>query len=828
MTKVKYQSYLPYVIFLLIQLVLQMQVNAQVTKIMGTVTNAVTGEPIPFVNIFFEGTTIGATSDFEGEYAIETFSPGDSLTASYVGYISKSMKITPKIFQQVDFILDPDKILLDEVVILPGENPAEVLLRKVIENKEANNKKEFDAFQYEVYTKVQFDANNITEKLQDRKLVKPFKFIFNYMDTSTLNGKAYLPIFLSETMSEIYYRKSPKERLEIIRASKLSGVENESITQFLGDLNSNVNIYDNYITLFQKNFISPIANFGLSYYKYYLVDSMYIDNQWCYHLMFKPRRKQELTFSGTFWVHDSTYAIKEVEMEMAGDMNLNFVSAGMIRQEYSLIDGKYWMLTKDYLMGDFNFTKKSKTIGVYGHRSTSSKNFVFNQPKDDAFYKSPVSVVVEEDAMEKGDLYWQLARHDSLTSREQGIYEMIDSIKTLPLFETYMDLGYMLINGYYIWGNFELGPYYKLLSFNAIEGARFRLGGQTSNQFSNKLMLDGHVAYGTLDKRFKFGIGFLYMLDKNPRRTLSGSYLYDMVQLGQSQDAFSQESFFAVFFRRNPANKLSMLERYMISYEHEWVTGFSNTLTFSHRKLFPVGDSKFIVFPEEGVAEIEDNIISAEIEIKTRWAFKERYILGDFTRITIGTKYPIFELVYGYGIPGVFGSEYEYHRLQLQIKQWFNVLSIGWSKYIFETGKIWGILPYPLLKMQPGNETYLFDEYAYNLMNYYEFIHDQYVSLYFTHHFDGFFLNHIPLMRKLKWRGVIHGRALLGSLSDENKSYSAFPRMQVEKNTPYYEAGGGVENIFKFIRVDAIWRLSHHDSNHSRNFGVFISAAFSF
>ncbi len=805
-----------------------MPIQAQVTKIMGRITNAETGEPIPFVNVFFEGTNIGATSDFEGDFAIETFSPGDSLTASFVGYVSQSMRITPKIFQQVDFALDPDKILLEEVVILPGENPAEVLLRKVIENKDKNNKKEFEAYEFEVYTKVQFDANNITEKLQERKLIKPFEFIFDYMDTSTLNGKAYLPIFLSETMSSIYYRKQPKERLEIIVASKLSGVENESITQFLGDLNTSVNIYDNYVTIFQKNFISPIANSGLGYYRYYLVDSMYIDNQWCYHMMFKPRRKQELTFSGTFWVHDTTFAIKSVEMEMAGDMNLNFVSAGMVRQEYNLIDGQYWMLTKDYLMGDFNFTKKSRTIGVYGHRTTSSRNFVLNQPREDQFYKSPVAVVVEEDAMDRDDAYWEIARHDSLTSRENGIYEMIDSIKSIPLFETYMDLGYMLINGYYIWGNFELGPYYKLISFNDIEGTRFRFGGRTSNQFSTKLMLEGHAAYGTKDKRMKYGLGFLYMFDKNPRRALSGSYLFDMVQLGQSQDAFSQENFFSVFFRRNPANKLSMLERYQLAYEHEWVQGFSTTFSFAHRKLFPVGDNTFVVYPEPDQPTVEDNIISAEAGLKIRWAHKERYILGEFTRITIGTKYPIFEVNYAYGVPGIFGSEYEYQRLQLQIRQWFNVFSIGWSKYIFETGKIWGTLPYPLLKLQPANETFLFDEFAYNLTNYYEFIHDEYISLYYTHHFDGLFLNHIPLLRKLKWRTVIHGRALLGSLTDANKAYSDFPGDQVESAKPYYEAGAGIENIFKFIRVDAIWRLSHRDTQPNRNFGVFISAAFSF
>lgn len=820
--------YLRNILSIFFAIILQSGIHGQVTKIMGTVTDAITGEPIPFVNIYFEGTTIGATSDFEGQYAIETHTPGDSLKASYVGFIPRAMKVTPRKFQRIDFILVPSKVQLNEVIILPGENPAEILLRKVIENKEVNNKKEYEAYQYEVYTKMQFDANNITEELTERRLLRPFDFIFNYMDTSTLNGKAYLPVFLSETLSEIYYRKEPREKVEVIKASKLSGVENESISQFLGDLNSNVNIYDNYITLFQKNFISPIANFGLSYYRYYLVDSMFMDRQWCYQVMFKPRRKQELTFTGAFWVHDTTYAIRKVEMEMAGDVNMNFLGAGMVKQEYNLINGEHWMLTKDYLMGDFNITKKARTIGLYGHRTTSSKNFVFNQPMDDEFYKSPVNVIVDDSAMLMDNEFWSEARHENLSVKEEGIYEMIDSIKSIPIFDTYVDIAVMIATGYYVWGKVELGPIYKLVSFNDIEGTRFRFGLRTSNDFSTRLMLEGHIAYGTKDQQFKFGIGYLYMFNKHPRRSLSGSYLYDIVQLGQSQDAFSQENFFAVFFRRNPANKLSMLERYQLAYEHEWLSGFSTTFSFKHRKIFPVGDTRFIVYPEEGVEEEEENIISSEAGLKIRWAPRERYIFGEFNRVSMGTKYPVLELLYGYGIPELFLSEYTYHRVQFQIRQWFNVFGIGWSKYIFEAGKIWGTLPYPLLKLQPANETFLFDEYAYNLLDYYEVINDQYLSLYYTHHFDGFFLNHIPLMRKLKWRTVIHGRAMWGSLTEENEAYSDFPGEQTDINTPYYEAGAGIENIFKFIRVDAIWRLSHRVNNNPRNFGVFVSAAVSF
>ncbi len=800
----------------------------QKTKILGIVLNAETKEPIPFANVFFPDKTIGATSSFDGSFSLETTDAGDSLFASFIGYRTKAIKISKGIFQEITFELKPENVLLDEVIIFPGENPAEVLLRKIIANKEKNDKKEFDAYQYEVYTKIQFDANNINDKLKERRLLRAFKFIFDYVDTSVVNGKAFLPVFLTETLSDFYYRSDPPGKVEVIKASKVSGLENESVTQFLGDLYQKVNIYDNYISIFDKNFVSPIANFGLGFYKYYLIDSAFIDNQWCYHLMFKPRRKQELTFLGEMWIHDTTYALKSVEMTIAEDANLNFVNTLGVKQDYKLVEDQYWMLKRDYLVVDFNVVENSKrTVGFFGHRTTMYKDFILNQPKEKSFYNVPADVIIDDSARDKTDNYWSVARHEGLTEREEGIYEMIDSVKSVPLFRSYFDFFYMLINGNLKWGNIEIGPYYKLVSYNDVEGLRLRFGGETSNKFSTRLLLTGHVAYGFKDEKFKYNLGFLYLVSKNPRRGFGAEYTYDMEQLGSSINAFSEDNLFSSFFRRNPATKLSMVQEFDAHYEHEWFPGFSNRLNLIHRTVFPVGDNRFLINNGDGQV-IENSLTTSEIQFNTRFAYKEKFIMGEFERISLGTNYPVFDVTYGLGIPDLLNGEYHFHRLQFGIRHWFNVFSFGWSKYILETGKIWGTLPYPLLKIMPGNETFLFDEYAYNLMDYYEYLSDAYLSLYYTHHFDGLFLDRLPLMRKLKWRTVAHARGVIGTLTSANKNYSEFPAIMGDLQRPYYEAGVGIENIFRIFRVDAIWRLTHRQESNVDNFALFLSFWFSF
>lgn len=819
-------------VWLLILLILPGLASGQLTKIMGSVTDSATAQPLPFVNIVFKGTSIGVTTDFEGNYSFETKTPGDSLIASFIGYKKQIKPVEKGKFQYIDFVLASEKFELETVVITAGENPAEILLKKIIENKKRNDPDQYDAYEYEAYNKIQIDVNNISEKFKKRRIFRQFDFIFDNVDTSTVNGKTYLPIFLSETISKVYSRKSPRASKEIIRATKVSGIENESVMQFLGDKFQHTNIYDNYIELFQKNFVSPIARFGLNFYKYYLVDSAFLENKWCYKVMYKPRHRQTLTFTGHYWVHDTSYAIREIKMRIVDDANINFVNDLVIEKQFDLVDGKYWLLKKDYVIGDLNIIENNKELlGFFGSKTTTYRNYVVNRPRGDEFYQSPVNTIVEDDADDYPDDFWLENRHEELTRDEKTIYYMVDTLKSIPRFNTYIDIIQMITTGYYETGNFELGPYASALSFNALEGARLRFGGRTSNKFSTKLMLFGHVAYGTLDKRWKYGGGFLYMLNKNPLRTFGAEFKYDLEQLGASQNAFREDFFLAFLFRRHPADKLTLVEEFKGHYEHEWFNGFKNTINLIHRNLYPMGGSRFLFHSQNGDGTTltqESAITSTEIRLDTRLAYRERILMGEFERISLGAAYPILDIRYSYGIPDLFKGEYEFHKLQMGVSHWFNVLNLGWSKYIIEAGRIWNKLPYPLLKLHEGNETYFFDEQAFNMMNYYEFISDKYLSAYYTHHFDGYFFNRIPLFRKLRWREVVFVKGLIGGLDLVNRDYSIFPDGMYTLSKPYFEAGAGIENIFKIIRVDAIWRLSYLDHPGISPFGVRFSLQFSF
>ncbi len=802
---------------------------SQITKIMGTVIDSETKEPLPFVNVYFKGTKTGTTTNFNGEYHIETQNALDSIHASFIGYKAIAHEVHKYRFQIIDFELKADRINLEEVVIKYKGNPAEVILKKVIRNKKFNNRKRFDAYQFEAYTKIEIDLNNFSEKFKNKRLFKKFDFIFDYVDTSTVNGKAYLPFFLSEIISERFYRKSPKSDREIIKASKVSGIENESILQYLGDLIQNVNVYDNFITIFQKNFVSPIANSGLAFYRYYLIDSAFVGDKWCYQIMFKPRRKQELTFTGEFWVHDTSFALKKIDMRVAGNANINFITDLVIEQEFSRIDGEHWIVTKDRMIGDFNILEQSKeTLGFFGTKTSTYKDFVFNSPMEDKFYQTPTNIIVEENAFEKDEEYWSKSRHEDLSKDEKIIYHMIDTLKTIPAFNTYVEVVKMLGTGYYVIGKFEIGPYTSIYSFNSLEGSRFRLGGRTSNDFSTKLMIEAHIAYGVKDAVIKYGAGFLYMFDKYPRRALGMSYKYDIEQLGQSHSAFNEDYFLGSLFRRNPADKLSMVKELKSFYEHEWFNGFSNTFNFINRNVIAAGIEKFSIPGDDGTVQKKDNIPTSEIRIDTRIAYRERVLSGEFDRISLGADFPIIQLQAAYGIPSLFGSEYEYWRLQLKVTDWFNVWSIGWSKYVIEVGRTWGRLPYPLLKIHEGNETYYSDEYSFNMMNYYEFVSDKYLSVYFAHHFLGLFFNHIPLLRKLKWREVGFIKGVVGSLDEANKDIALVPGQVFELTKPYFEGGVGVENIFRFLRIDGIWRLSYLDHPDINLFGVRATLHFDF
>jgi hypothetical protein len=792
---------------------------AQVT-ISGHVTDFLTNEPIPFVNITFKDVPGGARTDFNGNYTITADNPSDSLIASYVGYHKVVVKISKtKPVQTFNFSLKINKIDLHEVIVKAGENPALILLRKMQANKDKNDRNNLSAYQYEAYNKMEFDINNISQTFKNRKILKPFAFIFDKMDSSESNEKPFLPIFISESLSDVYYTKDPSNKKEFIKATKVSGLENASINQFMGDMYQNINLYDNFIPMFNKGFVSPIANVGTLYYKYYLIDSTFFENQWCYKIKFKPRRKQDLTFVGDFWVHDTTFAIKKINMRVSEGANINFIEDVVIAREYERTNNTSWMVKKDVFV--VNFLGDKDQMGFIGRKTTSYKDIVIDQPKPPAFFKGSESVVVADDAREKDPAFWMHARHDSLAKREKAIYQMVDTIKTLPAFKTYLDLITLFVTGYKELGMVEIGPYFNIYSYNGVEGHRFRFGGRTSSNFSTNLILDGYVAYGTLDEKVKYGGGFQYYLSKKPRISIGGSYKNDVELIGASQNAFKQDNILASVLRRIPFTKLTAVVQEKVFYERDWWPGFSSRVSFTHRRFAPRGTLNYDYYRHPDLqTDVTNHIRTSDIAFYTRFAYKEKFLEGKRNRISLGTKFPILQMEYVVGIKGLIGSNFNYQKIKFRIEQKVRLSPIGYLWLYAEAGRTFGILPYPLLEVHSGNETYTLDKFAFNLMNYYEFISDKYASMQVTHHFNGFFLDKIPLMRKLKWREVATFNGIIGGMSAANRNINVNKNSFYTLEKPYMEAGLGIENIFKLIRVDAVWRLTHHDHPNTAVFGI--------
>jgi len=798
---------------------------SQNTKVYGKVVDEITKEPVPFVNVFFNKTNIGTTTDINGKYLLETsIKEVDSISFTFVGYEKLSKAIQRGKTQDMNVQLKTGSVSLNEVVIKPGENPAHEVLRKIIANKKINDKEKLQSYNYEVYNKIQFDINNIDEGFKNRKALKPFQFIFDFID-STAEKKPFLPLFISETVSDVYYDKKFKK--EIIKATQISGVDNESINQFLGDIYLSVNIYDNNINIFGKSFVSPISDFGLIYYKYYLIDSAFIDNRWSKKLSFMPKRRQELTFAGELWVDSETYGVNRIEVSIASDANLNFINGFRASQSYTLVDSSVWMLDKETVFMDFNIG--DKTMGVYGRKTSSYQNIKINESPPANIVMSGQNVEVLEKANKVDKKEWVELRHDSLTKQEKEISLMIDSIKDVPVFRTYYDVINTIMTGYKVLEKIELGPYFTTFSYNRVEGPRLRLGGRTSNAFSTNLMLEGYGAYGFLDERFKYGGGFMYFLGKTPRRHfIKGFYKDDVEQLGESPNALRQDNILSSAFRRRPFYKLNYVQEAKLTYEMEWFEGFSNNITLVNRHVFPTDSVIFQRTIFDGDVYPQSRVSSTELRLGLRFAYKEKFLYGEFERISLGTRYPIVNVDYTLGIKGILGGMYDYNKLKISLQNYVNTPPFGYTKYFFEAGKIWGNLPYPLLKLHNGNETYSYDYYAFNMMNLFEFASDRYVSFSVVQHFEGFFLNKIPLMRKLKWREVALFKGVAGDLRNNHINLMDFPLGLQSLDKPYYETGVGIENIFKILRIDALWRLSYRDNPNIQTFGIRGAVQFKF
>jgi hypothetical protein len=790
--------------------------QAQKTVISGKITEAATGTPIPYVTIVFKGTFIGTMSDLNGNFNLSTNTPTSTIEITCIGYKKKELTVNIKQAVNLKISLEEDMIMTGEVVVRPGENPAIPLLKKIIDHKKENNPANFPAWHSRLYSKVEVDLKNIDKNLRTKKLLESFDFVFDYLDSLKTEGKAFLPVFFSETFSNYIHEGSAVKDREEIVANKISGMTTNMISKFTGKVYEGLNPYENYLMIKDVGLVSPLNNMGLQFYKYYLQDSTFKDGKKFYELSFKPRAIQSPTFKGKFWVDAESYAITKIDMQLSEKANINFINSFKYYVEYSLVNDK-WTPKNELIVLDVDIQKdpKSKRIGIIGRKTNFYQDFTFEKAEG-VKLEANEQITVRDDAYKRSDQFWEESRPIELQKREQGIYTMVDSIKHVPLYKTASEYVYMFYYGYRDLGKVEIGQYYSFYSNNVVEGNRFKFGARTTMKFNPNLRLNGYVAYGSKDKEWKYNGGFEYYFSKKPKDYLSIQYKHDYEVFGKSKNAFMIDNILNTILKKRPYDKLNLSNRLEINYEKEWVAGLTNKFTFTGTKFFSAPVVQFIA-PS---GDLIPSITNSEIAFNIRYAPNEYYIQDGFERSKFENSRPIFNLGISKGMKGLLGGEYDYLKLEAQVNQKLKVNPFGFLYYTVQAGRIWGDVPFPLMKIHEGNDTYAYDFYAFNMMNMQEFVSDKYASIFLEHHFQGYFLNKIPLFRRLKWRELAGVHTLWGNYDPSHHTSMLFPEgMKGLQNNPYTELSLGLENVFKVFKIVGIWRTSKLDYTGSQ-FGI--------
>lgn len=780
---------------------------SQTTTVKGYVKDD-KGEPIPYARVRFVGTKIGDLTDSTGAYFLQSYYATDSISVQFIGFQTQSLKIKKDIEQTINVTMRVQSTdYKDVVVMISSESPAVTLHKKVIANKPINNKEKLDAYQYKLYNKIQLDLNNLGDKFQQNGLVKRMDLVMNYLD-STSDGNTYLPVILTESLSDFYFKNQPKQKKEIVNATKITGVENVQVNQFLGDMYLDLNVYDNIYDLFNKSFISPLAPFARTYYQFVLEDSTFIGSNWCYKLRFEPKRTGDLAFTGEMWINDTTYAVKQIKASISPDANLNYIQNLYFEHFFEQVQNEVWMLTEERLILEFRLTEESKILGMYGRKYSKRSDFVINEEKDHSFYTTN-AVEISDSAKIRSQEYWQNNRPITLNVQEKHIEEMVDSLSKTSFYKSMKKLVYFATTGYFQLNKIELGNATSLISKNPVENYRVAFALRTSNDFSKRLELGGRVAYGFGDDKLKYAGKIRYNITPKKRGMLTGIYSYDIEQIGQSPTAASMGSTFATVFNTAPFDKLTFVNKIGVNLEKDIKKDLILYGGFEWKSYTPLGLANYQRVLNFDTVNVS-NIKTFEFIGRVRWTKGEEFLSGYFDRTSLRSVHPIFSLQAIIGMKNVFGSEYNYQRLEFQMEHNTQLGVLGRMRYGVTAGYIFGTTAYPFLKVHEGNQSLWLLTSTFNKLNFMEFISDKYVTGFIENHWEGLFFDRIPLVKKLNLRLVTTGRILYGDISEKHEQAMLIPDFVKRFNgIPYMETSVGIENILKVIRVDVVWRMTH-------------------
>ncbi len=812
------------------------------TSVSGHVIDAKTGEPLVYVSVQFNGGTIGVSSDNYGRFLLEKAGDASSIKVSYIGYETQIITVKSKERTELTVKLNATAALLKEITIKPQKyskknNPAVDLVHQVFLHKDQNRKEGLPFYELDIHEKLRFDLNGVTDKYRKKWYFRRFQYAFTFCDTNPVNKRVKLPFFFRERLLTSYYRRNPftkKDKLWAERQTTFDddyNMDRRGVSNYLNTMSADIDIYEPTITLLDKQFIGPLSSAATAFYKFYITDTITIDSQRFASLFFAPHNKNDLAFIGTMLVAlDSTYAVKSVDMGISKDINLNWVRDIKIKQNFEFTtdsNARRLLLRRDELVFDLTILKNLDGRSLLVTKKNVYQKYILNQPKPDTFYKGKVLLLRDTGKLERTPQYWEQNRIDSLTLVENNIKTMVDSLKSTKIMKALTYVSTIMASGYANLGLVQVGSLSGFLRFNGVEGTRYQLAVRTNDRHFNKFRIRTYAGYGTLDKDWKYGISTSVALNgtrpgRFPLNQLSASYERDLYVpgLGRSYDQTIINSF------QTSANNRLLLHRIVKSdYSREYSNGLSFTIGGTWKNISEAG------IAVEG-QNIDNQTITTELSTSLRFAPNEKFYQNNDDRIPIRTKFPVFSLQYRAGLKNVLGGEYAYQRVSLRTDKTFYVAPFGKSRWSLEGGAVLGKVSYTLLEIHRANQSYFFMNNSFSLMNYLEFVSDRYAVLHINHDFEGILLNRLPLIKKLHWREAFTFKALYGALTEKNKptvtngllpfptGANNQPLTQPLNKTPYLELGAGVGNIFGFMRVDYIWRLTYKNLPNVQKYGV--------
>lgn len=812
-------------------LLLSVPGKTQLKTVAGKVVDASSEEPVPFVSVMFKNSTTGKLTDSAGNFQFYLSAlPSDTLLITCVGYQPYRLLLNTD-RDSIYFMIRLERGTFNEGAQLKIKvNKGLQVWRKIVQHKPENDRYRFSNFSYELYNKLELDLKNINfEKIGKFKPLRPVSELISQNIDST-EGVRYLPTYLTEALSDYYYQKTPLKRREVIKAVNTNGVKNESVMKLLGGMDQVVNVYNNFIPVFDKQFVSPASDNGDYYYNYRVVDTQQVGGQRYFHLVFTPRRKGGDTFEGDCWVHVGSYAIQRMNLRLGAEANVNFVENLTLIQEYTRIGDSAWFLSKDKFVVEISPAGKDKP-GFIGRKTTTYNHVVVNDPsvsKELTKNKILEEIITLPDAAKKTAEFWETERHDPLTRTERGIIRMIDTLTNAPVFQRFTKTMAFIGTGYKDIGNWQIGPWYNWISYNGWEGYRVRWDLGTNKHFDKKIKLHGYLAYGFGDQHLK-GMGeIFYLPKKDPRMYFYGSFTNDLDWGQNYYGEVSQDNIFALAIRKQgiPVKNIKVNEK-KLEFFKEVLPWMSNRLTVVHKSGLPLRN--LIPLDSFRATASGKPLTTFEVSLRLRFAWLERFLESHFYRTSLGSAFPIGEIYISRGFAGVLKSSYTYTKLSASISDYFKLPPFGNISWYLYGGRTFGTLPYTLLDIAPGNELYYYNKYAFNMMNRWEFIHDRYTGINIEHNIGNGLFRFFP---KLRWRQFWTAKALTGRLSDANKAlnFKQGHTFQSLDGKTYLELGTGVDNIFRLFRLDFIWRVLPASLTrvNDKNFGVFGSFRVSF